>query len=373
MKTMVKRVIALIAATMCLSVTFGCDFMQKEKKEPIHFKDVENVKNVILMIGDGMGPNQVRAGELYKKSKLTMQSFPYHVNVETRSHSDYITDSSAAATALATGVRINNSQVGIDLDGNHLETIVDIAASKGKRTGIMTTEWLAGATPMGFSSHDISRNNSIDLIQEAAKTSNVNLFLSDTCNFAYHFEKEGWTEIDDPALISDATEDKIFGSYKILAEVESMSLHPDFTAFDGLIVEALEYLSKDEDGFFLMAEGAHIDHGGHNNDFDYMLRELMAFDAAVEVVAKWAMNRNDTVVIVTADHETGGLILDKGVTSENLMESYRWTTGGHSGVDVDCFIAGVNVDFAQYSFSSKDRIANTDVFQIMKSLVAGTK
>ena len=94
-----KKAIALVAASMCLFTAFGCGGKKEEKT--LNYKDVANVKNVILMIGDGMGPNQVRAGEIYKGSKLTMQKFPYHVNVETRSHDNYITDSSAAATAMA--------------------------------------------------------------------------------------------------------------------------------------------------------------------------------------------------------------------------------------------------------------------------------
>ena len=270
---------------------------------------------------------------------------------------------------MATGVRICNSEVGIDLQGNPLETIVDIAANKGKRTGIITTEWLAGATPMGFSSHNVSRSNSAALVQEAAKSSNVNMFLSYKDNISGYLLDGNYKEIEDPTMLSDATEDKVFGSYMIKALAPSMLVSEDIVALDGLMLEALEYLSKDEDGFFLMAEGAHIDHGGHENNFQYMLDELIAFDAAVEVVVEWASKRDDTVVIVTADHETGGLFLDEKATSKNLMDSYTWTTGGHTNTDVYCFIAGANVDFSKYSFESKDRIKNTDIFQIMKSLI----
>jgi alkaline phosphatase len=275
---------------------------------------------------------------------------------------------------MATGVRIYNGEVGLNIHGDQLETIVDIAASKGKRTGIITTDWLAGATPMGFSSHNVSRNNSVDLVKEAAKSSNVNMFLSHEDRISTYLEDEGYVEIADPTKISDATEEKIYGSYYINAQAESMYVSKELVALDGLVLEALDYLAKDEDGFFLMAEGARIDKGGHNNSIKQMLYELMAFDAAVKVVVDWAMQRDDTIVIVTADHETGGLQLGENVNQKNLMiegEGYLWESSGHSGVDVDCFIGGANIDFASYSFGQSDRIKNTDIFQIMKSFIVG--
>ena len=162
-----------------------------------------------------------------------------------------------------------------------------------------------------------------------------------------------------------------------------MSANANRMAFDRVVTEALEYLSKDEDGFFLMAEGSHIDHGGHNNDMTYMLSELLAFDDAVQAVLEWAKDRDDTVVIVTADHETGGLELkESAFTALNFLETvsndggmtytpvhYQWTTTSHSATDVNCYINGANIDFRNYSFGVSGRIKNTDVFEIMKSLM----
>ena len=154
---------------------------------------------------------------------------------------------------------------------------------------------------------------------------------------------------------------------------------------DGYIVyEALEYLSQDEDGFFLMAEGSHIDHGGHDNDIRYMLDELLAFDLAVETALAWAKDRNDTVVIVTADHETGGLQLADGITTDiiraiyddkSVKESlyYSWTTTGHTPTDVYCFVNGADINFEEYSsFNDKYRIKNTDIFYIIQDLFGYT-
>jgi alkaline phosphatase len=112
-----------------------------------------------------------------------------------------------------------------------------------------------------------------------------------------------------------------------------------------------------------------------------MLEELLAFDDAVKAVLKWAKGRDDTVVIVTADHETGGLELANSVTHEQVVELFEengrlgegisWTTTGHSATDVNCYINGADINFANYSFCTADRIKNTDVFEIMKSLLLG--
>ena len=352
-----------------------------EDDSPIILKNVTQAKNVILMIGDGMGPEQIKAGELLRGEPLTMQQFPYMTTVETRSLNETVTDSAAAATALATGVRTNNGVVGLDADGNELETIVDIAASLGKRTGIIATEDLWGATPMGFSGHAETRGDKVTLLSSASTTSNVNLLASYTMAARYQtpFPEAGYEKLDDPSALSDSTSEKIFCNYFIKADVESMSDDPANLALDFLVTEALEYLSKDEDGFFLMTEGSHIDHGGHNNDITYMLEELLSFDDAVKAVLKWAKNRDDTVVIVTADHETGGLQLNPNATHEQMKaefgyrigECFTWTSTGHTATDVNCYINGADINFANYSFGTAERIKNTDVFEIMKSLLTG--
>ena len=375
-----KRLTAILLTAMAVTSTCGC--REKSSDGPIILKDVKHAKNVILMIGDGMGPQQIKAGELYKGESLTMQNFPYMTKVETISKSDTITDSAAAATAMATGVRTTNGIVGKDSGYTDLETIVDIAHSLGKRTGVIATEELYGATPMGFSGHADTRGDRETLLTSAATSSNVDLFASSTITEEYQniFTSAGYQLLADADDISESTAEKVFGSYVIPAVAEAMSADGNVVAFDRLVTEALEYLSQDKDGFFLMAEGSHIDHGGHNNDICYMLEELLAFDAGVQAALEWAKGRDDTVVIVVADHETGGLEVDSLATHEEVLETYQnggagawyfWTTTGHSATDVNCYINGANIDFTKYSFGKKSRIKNTDVFEIMKSLLQG--
>ena len=383
MKKNLQKCLALaMVGTMLFSVA-SCGTNESDKDDGIILKDVQQAKNVILLIGDGMGPEQIKAGELFKGEKLAMQKFPYQTKVETRSASDLITDSAAAATALATGTRTSNGKVGQDVDSNELETIVDIAHGLGKRTGILATEELYGATPMGFAGHSVARSNYKELLTTAAKSSNVNLFASSKIDTYYQdiLTGEGYTLLKEADKISEATEEKIFGSYTIWANYDSMMAEDANVAFDRLVTEALEYLSQDEDGFFLMAEGSHIDHGGHNNDICYMLEELIAFNDAVEAVLNWAKDRDDTVVLVTADHETGGLELEEKTTHKimhdvymnyGLGDCYTWTSTGHTNTDVNLYINGAKIDFSKYYFEEGvKRIKNTDVFQIMKYLMVG--
>jgi hypothetical protein len=208
--------------------------------------NIIQAKNVILMIGDGMGPEQIKAGRLLKGEELVFENFPYFTKVETRSRDNAVTDSAAAATAMATGKRTNNGIIGKDKDGNDLETIVDFAASLGKRTGSVVTEALDGATPMGFSGHAESRKNSTTLLESAAKSSNVNLFASSTINVGF-FKSNGYEQIENADFISESNLEKIIGSYNILATYYKMYAEGGNVSFDRLVTEALEYLSKDKD------------------------------------------------------------------------------------------------------------------------------
>ncbi len=335
-------------------------------------KKEKNRKNVILMIGDGMGTTHIQAAQRIKGENLCFQDFPQQVFVETRCYDYVTTDSSAAATAMATGTRINKGYVGIDVDGNELSTIVDFAVKQGKRTGILTTETLYGATPMGFAAHASDRNDSKTLIQSAATSSNVNLFVGYRMRSAdtWLFQESGYTQIPDYTQISESQEEKIIGVYDIVSDIETAT-EDDPVTFDVVVREALEYLSQDKDGFFMMAEGAHIDKASHNTAFKDMISHMLAFDAAVQAVLDWAKDRDDTIVIVTADHETGGLRIGDEPVATWPYFPYIWSSvGSHTSADVSCYVYGAEIDFTQYAFASSERIQNTDIYQIMKELLS---
>lgn len=362
----------LIALFICFTVVACVDNEEGEDEEP----QVTGIKNVILFIGDGMGPNQVRYGELKNGSPLSFQKFEHQTVVDTNSLNSegklVLTDSAAAATALATGVLTRNGRVGYGADNVNepLKTIMDWALEKGKRTGIISTENLLGATPMSFSGHAESRSDSEDLLKTAAK-SGVNFFAGDkTIDCAYHAANGYSVAVTLEQLSRLMDKDKIVCDLSIHATKPDNN--PDYVLLNEIVVAALNYLSQDEDGFVLMAEGAHIDKRSHANDIVGMVEQLLAFDKAVEAAVNWAKNRNDTVILVTADHETGGLQLKDGITSENMNESdyYEWTTGGHTDANVGLYVTGLDeLDFTRYSYFGETKVKNTDIFNICKDLV----
>lgn len=345
---------------------------------PAHYQEpaLANIKNVILMIGDGMGPNHVKAGEIYKGSQMAIHSMPFSTYSLTRSANKEVTDSAAGATALATGVRTNNGYVGVDTEQKMLTTIMDIALEEGKRTGVVTTDVMSGGTPMAFAGHCEDRHNDSDLLSSAVK-SGINLFVSYSEDPAFDetlipFEYGGYTNVQDVDDISEETSDYVVGAYPITANANLQSADLDEVAFDRVVSESIAYLSKDTDGFVLMAEGARIDKQSEENDFQGMLDEMIAFDNAVQTALNWAKGRSDTIVIVTADHETGGLQLAEDINKENLYSKYSWSTTGHTATNVYCNVYAPSLDFLRYSSEGQaTKIKNVDVFTMMKSFVVG--
>ena len=341
-----------------------------------------NIKNVILFIGDGMGPQQVKYGELKKGSPLSFQKFEHQTVVDTNCSDGLggliLTDSAAAATALATGVLTTQGIVGYapQNTAKELKTIMDWGLEMGKRTGVISTESLTGATPMSFSGHAVSRDYS-DILMASAAKSGVNFFAGDNTPYSSNYENNGYVVVNSLSQVSQMmNEDKILCNLSVKAT--NPDGNPAYTLFDELIVTALDYLSQDEDGFVLMAEGAHIDHGGHSNNIAYMVEELLAFDKAVEAAVNWAKERDDTVILVTADHETGGLQLKEGITSGNMDDVdssekpiyYSWTTTGHTPVNVGLYVTGLDeINFESYSHFNNTKLKNTDIFNICKDLV----
>lgn len=380
---MLKRLLSIVISVGILSFTASCT-TPSDKKE----NDISKFKNVIVLIGDGMGPQQIRAGEIYKQEKLYMQTIAQSTKVDTNSYYGDTTDSAAAATALSSGFLTENGMVGLKPDGQETKTLVDIASELGKRTGVITTEELYGATPMGFSAHATNRNEHLILLESAASTSNVNLFASYKLpkNKEYlldYFTNNGYEMITNPEILSDCTSEKVLGQFNIVAGADSMTIDEIALSLDGLVSEALEYLTKDEDGFFLMVEGAHIDHGGHNNDIQYMLNELLAFDDAVKYVVEWAKKRDDTLVLVTADHETGGLWVNEDLEYGKLFEydqelnrfiNFAWLSKGHTSTPVWLFAYGDEIDFLKYStFNDASLMKNVDVFKIAQTYITANE
>lgn len=330
-----------------------------------------DIKNVILMIGDGMGQNHVELGRLTNDGKLNMDDLPHTGRIKTGTLvSGEVTDSAAAGTALATGNKTNKRMIGQvkDEDGklSDVQNIMEYAKSKGKKTGVITSDDLFGATPACFSAHTGDRVNA-DEIVKGQIASGVNLLMGAGKATYSHSRYDALKQENDIEFITNAVDlEFVQDSERILAafaRVDSEELASnnsvllqDMTRF------ALDYLTCDE-GFVLMIEGSAIDTYSHTNALLHMLYELYAFDECVGIVNKWAIERGDTVVIVTADHETGGLQLGQDIDISNYINKASYTSFEHTGSDVYYFAGGYSSELLQ------PLMENTVIFDFMKNLI----
>lgn len=343
----------------------------------------KKIKNIIIIIGDGMGPQHIEAGQIFENKTYDFTSWQNSVcntdSVDKNGNGGVLTDSAASATALATGTLTQNSYLGKDHNGNNLTTILDVAKDMGKSVGVLTTDNLYGATPSGFSAHSTDRNNSTAILATQL-TSNVDFLCGLRADSFYSpyiglFAQKGYyysNDLSNKEAIMAA--DKVFlptdienGAAKSVALKDAASL-------------AIEYLERDEDGFVLMIEQAHIDKCSHSNDIAGMLARMKSLNETVETVKAWADDRGDTAIIVTADHETGGLSASKTQTlpyahvvgSQKVF--YKWTSTSHTKTMVKIFVHGYDVDFKTLSqYNTADKIKNTDVFKLMKQILEENK
>lgn len=297
----------------------------------------EGMDSVIFMIGDGMGFNHLKAGEAYSGETLFMRSFP--VKGESMTYSRNVfgpTDSAAGGTALSCGKKVNNGNVAY-YNGEDLETLTEYARKLGKATGVICTETMTGATPASFSAHAVDRGMT-DVIFESQMTSGVDLFLCAGKSYCDEktelIAKSGYEYYTDFSKLNPDA-DKVLGSFSEISTGESTDETPTLS---DLVSFAVAYLdAKDEDGFFLMVEGSYIDKKSHSQDLFGMIPQLLGFDEAVETAFELA--KDFASIIVTADHETGGLKYN-GETKYELSDKL-YTRGSHSSANVPYFVYGI--------------------------------
>ncbi len=316
---------------------------------------------VIVMIGDGMGRGQLEAASLYAAGapdKLFMHSLPYRGEVTTGGPSG-ITDSAAAATVMATGVYTYNSQVGIDRDGQERETLIELAHTRGLVTGVVSTASLPHATPGSFSAHDLSRHNYVAIADDQITQVQPHVMLGGGAR--YYFadvpgslrKGSGLSEplaqaryhvVRDAAGLSALTPKagaRVFGAFAAdhMSYVRERAADTAEPTLKDMSLAALNTLDLHPGGFFLMIEGARIDMASHNNDLANTVAETLALDDTVAAVAAWAGTRQDVTLIVTADHECGGLTVERPHAMGVLPDvSWRWLV--HTNARVDVFAQG---------------------------------
>lgn len=331
-----------MAFIMMVVSTFGI-FVPSTTKNPSDYYDA-NIKNVIFLIGDGMGFNHLAKTKKERKCSLIMETFPYKGSSRTRSFSDSVTDSAAGGSALATGTLIANESVGVyfqDREGEHYypKNLSEYFKEQGKLTGIVTTDLSTGATPSDFSAHCESRYNTQELTEDQLSSS-LDLIWGNTNGYATKemAEKAGFTYVTDyNGMNALKTGSRSYAQFVNPTWTLTQS-EPNTPNLELMAAKAIELLNTSDKGFFLMIEGAHIDKHSHSNYNDSkkslnMMKALQEFDNTVNVALEFAKRDGHTLVVITADHETGGITLDQN-------GNYAFTDGYHTAADVPLFVYG---------------------------------
>lgn len=335
-----------------------------EKREVLlNITESGEVRNIILLIGDGMGVGHLSAAEFENgEEALTMSGLPYKSLVSTYSGSAYVTDSAAAGTALATGYKTNNGRISMSTGGKNYTTVIEVAEASGLSTGVVSTTRITHATPACFMTH-VSNRNMESIIASQILVSGVEVLLG------------GGGTYFEPSTVSGAGYSLVSSTSELLSHSSGNILglfnegHLSYTGSRNPSVEpslaqmtekSIELLMEDPDGFFLMVEGGRIDHASHNNDYVSTMDEVFAFDEAVFEALEFASIRNDTLVLVTADHDTGGLMVVGGYDYTGV--NIDWISDDHTGSMVPLYGYGPR---AEEIISFKE---NTDIGEFILEL-----
>lgn len=281
-------------------------------------------RNVVLMIGDGMGAEHVWAAWLANGGQLNITTLPVTGFSVTTSASHLITDSAAGGTAIACGCKTRNGQLGITADGEPVDSLAVRMKRAGKAAGLVVTKSITDATPAAFYAHVKSRSNTA-AIADALVKSDFEVIV-------------GGGSADFSAAQRAALEEKC-SLFELAAPGNCVAAEKRPGWLAGRVQDALDVLSKDKDGFFLMVEGSKIDTEAHINSLSGTVQETLDFDQAVGVVIRWMKKHPDTLLVVTADHQTGGLSLLGGDKAGREVKGH-FSTLRHSGVAVPVYAAG---------------------------------
>ncbi len=332
-------------------------------------------KNIILFIGDGMGLSQVTAGRIVN-GKLRLDKFPTAGFVTTHSSDNLITDSAAAMTAMATGHKSYNGAISVSPDGDTLKTIFEYAKEKGMSTGLVVTCTVTHATPAALVTHVDTRTKHEEIARQMTE-SDLDVIIGGGRQYFLPGTHPNSKREDDLDLI-----EKLAQKMKVVFTVEEMHKNKDavklavFLADDNpataskrpytlaeLTKTALNILTKNQNGFILLVEGSQIDWGGHDNLPNKIINEMIDFDDAIGVGLDYSSRNTNTLIVVSADHETGGFAIHHGSIAENIIDSTAFTSTHHTGTMVPVFSKGPG----KASFGGI--IDNTDIGKILKNYI----
>ncbi len=338
--TQTKVISLLLVFTFFLSSYNFTDEEKKSSKE-------QKVKNIILLIGDGMGVTQVSGAITISGDNLNMTTSRHIGFIKTHSYDNYNTDSAAGGTALSSGKKTKNGMIGMSPDSSRVQLITEIVRRKKKMSyGVVSTSAVTHATPASFVAHNISRYDyegiALDFVRNKPDVfigGGKDNFTSrrDQRDLVKVLKNDGYQVVFNMDELNEADGERVAA---LLADGHM----PAFAEHRGDMLsqatkKAIELLNRNRKGFFLMVEGSQIDWGGHANDAQYIIEETVDFDKAVGVALQFAASDPNTLVLVTADHETGGMIITDGNLKEKTLEAGFGVTS-HTGVLVPVFAFG---------------------------------
>lgn len=336
-----------IILALGLIILGGCKTTQQATTD---HGPVSHPKNIVLMIGDGMGLTQISAGLYANNNRLNIERFPVVGLHKAYSSNDLITDSAAGATAFACGKKTYNGAIGVNTDTVAMPTILEEAENHGLATGLIATSTIVHATPAAFIAHNKLRQNYEDIATDFLKT-DIDYFVGggekffnartlDNRDLVRELKAKGYT-------VSDYQNDDLnkivlnknmkFAYFTADEDPPTAGQGRDYLPLAS--DKAVRYLQRrSEKGYFLMIEGSQIDWGGHANNTQYIINEMLDFDQAIGKVLDLAAKDGQTLVIVTADHECGGFSINYG-SKMGKIEG-KFTTQGHTGDLVPVFAYG---------------------------------
>lgn len=323
-KKFTKKALPTLAAS---AVAFGGLMGSVQQTEAKGQSDKREIKNVIFLIGDGMGVSYTSAYRYLQDDPgtkfverteldkyLVGQQMTYPEDPEQN-----VTDSASAATAMSAGIKTYNNAIAVDNDGSEVKTVLEAAKEQGKATGLVATSEITHATPASFGSHDESRQNMNaiaddyydDLINGNHKVDvllggGTDLLVRKDRNIAEEFKEDGYSYVTDrKELLADKNE-QVLGLFAERGLPKMIDRTEDTPSLKDMTASAIERLNKDKDGFFLMVEGSQVDWAGHDNDIVSAMSEMEDFEKAFKAAIEFAKKDKHTLVVATADHSTGG-------------------------------------------------------------------
>ncbi len=368
---MQNRLSQLFFLVLNIWMIIGCQNQETLRAQP------EKVKNIIFLIGDGMGLAQLSTVFYFHEDSNHVSPFArfkhigFHQNAPVGAK---ITDSAAGATAFSTGYKSYNDAIAVDADTVPRTTILEMAAEKGLKTGVIATSSITHATPACFYAHIENRDLEEGIASQLVE-SPVDYFAgggqryffrrSDSTSLMAPLEEKGF-QIDTAALATGTLDPGKRYGFLLADDGMPMMTQGRGDFLPAATAQALDYLSASDAGFFLMVEGSQIDWGGHANDANYILQEMIDFEKAVAEALDFADDHPGTLVLITADHETGGLSLSAAeVYGRRDYRSIKptFSTGGHSASLIPVLAYGPGAEQFMGFYQ------NNDIFGKMKGLL----